>query len=615
MRPPLGFSSGPTLRVSVYMHRVSMVVGFDIVDCLSGVCQEVPKMSDILGNILNDTVNESELITAGEMEKKRIREEIRTLGLSRRREIEAEVVREMIMEGELEAEVVSDILGNALDERELMVAEEMEKKRIREEIKASGLSRRRELETEVAREMTMEGVFDRGSDLVGLSLKDYGHLGVGFGKRIQKQGENDGRSSVVETKDSILLGAFPFQRDPEAVLKGRMPIPEPIKEAKHFPSVNLFKKLRKEWSCSLCQFNATSEHRLNDHLQGRKHKAKEKAKAETTKPVNKNADNSEASVEEAEYSNEVGMNLAKPLDSSVSGVKRKSEAPITEFVNDTPSVNLSKKLQKLWSCSLCKVAVTCELDLSCHLHGKIHNAKEKAIAETTKPLNKNADNSEALVEEAENSDEQEMNDVDSVDCELKLKGELKNTNDGAEVSENEIATDQNNDFKFRCNICKFGTNAEEEMTDHRRELCYVTLWEFKTSRGKCELDLKRHLQGRTHKAKEKAIAETTEQKCELDLKRHLQLSHLIFTHFSGLVVSANAFSFAYKEKEGCTKRRKRQYEKPLNPLNKNADNSEALVEEAEYSDEQEMNDVDSGDCGLKLKGELKKDAQSEGIVT
>ncbi|KAI8569257.1 hypothetical protein RHMOL_Rhmol02G0264600 [Rhododendron molle] len=507
-----------------------------------GVCQEVSKMSDILGNILNDTLNESELITAGEMEKKRIREEIKTLGLSRRRELEAGVVREMMMDGELEAEVVSDILGNALDERELMVAEEMEKKRIREEIKASRLSCRRESETEVAREMTMEGVFDRGSDLVGLSLKDYGHLGVGFGKRIQKQGENDGRSSVVEMKDGILLGAFPFQRDPEAVLTGRMPIPEPIKETKHFPSVNLFKKLRKEWSCSLCQFNATSEHRLNDHLQGRKHKAKEKAKAETTKPVNKNADNSEASVEEAEYSNEVGMNRAKPLDSSVSGVKRKSEAPITKFVNDTPSVILSKKLQKLWSCSLCKAAVTSELDLNHHLQGRMHKAKEKAIAETTKPLNINADNSEALVEEAENSDEQEMNNFNSVDCEFKLKGELKNTNDGAEVSENEIATDQNNDFKFRCNICRFGTNAKEEMTDHRREMCYVTLWECKTSRGKCELELKRHLQGRTHKAKEKAIAETTK------------------------------------------------------PLNKNA-----LVEEAEYSDEQEMNDVNSVDCGLKAK--------------
>ncbi|KAE9451829.1 hypothetical protein C3L33_16270, partial [Rhododendron williamsianum] len=94
--------------------------------------------------------------------------------------------------------------------------------------------------------------------------------------------------------------------------------------------------------------------------------------------------------------------MAKPLDSSVSGVKQKSEAPITEFVNDMPSVNLSKKLQKLWSCSLCKVAVTCELDLKRHLQGRKYKAKEKAIAETNQ---KNVDNSEALVEEVEYSKE------------------------------------------------------------------------------------------------------------------------------------------------------------------------------------------------------------------
>ncbi|KAG5563239.1 hypothetical protein RHGRI_005853 [Rhododendron griersonianum] len=80
--------------------------------------------------------------------------------------------------------------------------------------------------------------------------------------------------------------------------------------------------------------------------------------------------------------NHTWLREAKPLDSSVSGVKRKSEIPITEFVNDTPSVNLSKKLQKLWSCSLCKVAVTCELDLKRHLQGRKYKAKEKAIAET-----------------------------------------------------------------------------------------------------------------------------------------------------------------------------------------------------------------------------------------
>ncbi|KAI8569255.1 hypothetical protein RHMOL_Rhmol02G0264400 [Rhododendron molle] len=463
---------------------------------LQGACQEVPTMSEILGNALD----EKELIVTREMEKKRIREEIKESGLSHRRELEANVVGEMMMEGELEAEiasdilgnalderelmsarelekkrireeistsglsrrqeleaeVASDILGNALDERELMTARELEKKRIREEIKTLGLSRRRELEAEVARELTMEGVFDSGSDIVGFSLKDHGYprvQGYGFMTRKQMQGDNDGRMPVVETKDGILLGAFPFQRDLEAVLKSRMPIPEPIKkQAKPFPSVNLSKnKLRKEWRCALCQFNASSEHELNDHLQGRKHKAKEKAIAETTKPVIENADNSEALVEEAEYSSQLGMNLAKPLDSGVSGVKRKSEAPISEFVNDTPSLNLSKKLQKLSSCSLCQVIVTSELEMTRHLQGRKHKAKEKAIAEAPKPLTKNADNFEALVEQAEYSNEQEMNDVDSVACGLKLYGELKNANDGAEVSENEITTDPNNEFEFGCN--------------------------------------------------------------------------------------------------------------------------------------------------------------------
>ncbi|XP_058203454.1 uncharacterized protein LOC131317815 isoform X2 [Rhododendron vialii] len=461
---------------------------------LQGACQEVPKMSEILGNALD----EKELIVTREMEKKRIREEIKESGLSRRRELEAKVVREMMMAGELEAEIACDILGNVLDERELMSAKELEKKRIREEIKTSGLSRRqeleaevasdilgntlderelmtarelekrireeikmsglsrrRELEAEVAREMTMEGVFDSGSDIIGFSLKDHGYprvQGYGFMTRKQMQGENDGRMPVVETKDGILLGAFPFQRDLEAVLKSRMPIPEPIKKAKPFPLVNLSKnKLRKEWRCALCQFNASSEHELNDHLRGRKHKAKEKAIAETTKPVIENTDNSEALVEEAEYSSQLGMNLAKPLDSGVSGVKRKSEAPLSEFVNDTPPLNLSKKLQKLSSCSLCQVAVTSELEMKRHLQGRKHKAKEKAIAEATKPLTKNADNSEALVEQAEYSNEQEMNDVNSVACGLKLYGELKNANDGAEVSENEITTDPNNEFEFGCN--------------------------------------------------------------------------------------------------------------------------------------------------------------------
>ncbi|KAI8569561.1 hypothetical protein RHMOL_Rhmol02G0287900 [Rhododendron molle] len=67
------------------------------------------------------------------------------------------------------------------------------------------------------------------------------------------------------------------------------------------------------------------------------------------------------------------------------------------------------------------------------------------------------------------------NYVDSVELCIEAKRGMENTNDGAEVSENEIITYQKNDFKFRRDIYKFGTNAEEEMAINRREKCYMTL--------------------------------------------------------------------------------------------------------------------------------------------
>ena len=33
------------------------------------------------------------------------------------------------------------------------------------------------------------------------------------------------------------------------------------------------KKAKKAWNCELCQISATSEKALNDHIQGKKHKA------------------------------------------------------------------------------------------------------------------------------------------------------------------------------------------------------------------------------------------------------------------------------------------------------------------------------------------------------
>ena len=36
---------------------------------------------------------------------------------------------------------------------------------------------------------------------------------------------------------------------------------------------SLQKKAKKEWTCELCQISTTSEKGLNDHIQGKKHKA------------------------------------------------------------------------------------------------------------------------------------------------------------------------------------------------------------------------------------------------------------------------------------------------------------------------------------------------------
>ncbi|KAL3586422.1 hypothetical protein D5086_013289 [Populus alba] len=54
--------------------------------------------------------------------------------------------------------------------------------------------------------------------------------------------------------------------------KAVTPVAEGVGE---LPFAGIKKKPKEEWSCALCQVSATSERGLNEHLQGRRHKAKE----------------------------------------------------------------------------------------------------------------------------------------------------------------------------------------------------------------------------------------------------------------------------------------------------------------------------------------------------
>ncbi|KAJ6362125.1 hypothetical protein OIU78_002515 [Salix suchowensis] len=54
------------------------------------------------------------------------------------------------------------------------------------------------------------------------------------------------------------------------------------------PFAGIKKKPKEEWSCALCQVSATSERGLSEHLQGRRHKAKEAELRAQKMPKNPN---------------------------------------------------------------------------------------------------------------------------------------------------------------------------------------------------------------------------------------------------------------------------------------------------------------------------------------
>ncbi|KAI7987202.1 hypothetical protein LOK49_LG13G02778 [Camellia lanceoleosa] len=244
----------------------------------------------------------------------------------------------------------SEIMGNPLDMTEMMIAREMEKRRIREEIlTVEQLLRRRELEAEVVREIMMEREIFMQQGSLGLPLaadsllrrpEGQGFLslgrrhGFGIGERSVtglswQEGRSDGTLSMVRQEGGGALGGSLFQCQPEAAMathgiaikpiydlsKGQvLPMVKPTNSSvagikRKFealvaecgdgtPSVNVGKEIQKEWSCVLCHVTATSERNLQEHLKGRKHKAKERALRESNTKVNNNANNSEALAEE-----------------------------------------------------------------------------------------------------------------------------------------------------------------------------------------------------------------------------------------------------------------------------------------------------------------------------
>ncbi|KAG6673310.1 hypothetical protein I3842_16G104800 [Carya illinoinensis] len=168
-----------------------------------------------------------------ELEKERIREEIIVKEIARQRVLEEEVRREVMVEREI---AMRRLTAEGLSPEELLM-----KERIREEIIAAEIARRRVLEAEVRRELMVEREMAM--------------------RRHTATYPSDGRAIPVDGSG--------------------FDIPSEINKAKPEPNLSGAKKKgpKKEWSCALCQISTTSKRCLREHLQGKKHKARETGRA------------------------------------------------------------------------------------------------------------------------------------------------------------------------------------------------------------------------------------------------------------------------------------------------------------------------------------------------
>ncbi|XP_040996931.1 UBP1-associated proteins 1C-like isoform X1 [Juglans microcarpa x Juglans regia] len=305
------------------------------------------------------------------------------------------------------------------------IQRELEKERIREEIIMAEIARRQMLEAEVRRELMMEReMVMRRLMAEGLSVEPRlpslhpfeglafpGH-GSGFDMFTMPASREtmvpDIKNSLEVNKDKLILLAKPNSNLSGAKQKAVTP---PAGSSSELQPYGLKKRPKEEWSCALCKVSATNERGFNDHLQGKKHKAKEtglRAKRmgkiassipppkETSKPSQLTETTVfgslglEARVEEESLQqNEIGAgsdhkiqmteNLKKNEQVPVlkkriaeNSKKRKGTA-LAEGAEKTTEYKKQKQF-KFW-CAMCQIGAYSQVVMEAHEKGKKHRAR------------------------------------------------------------------------------------------------------------------------------------------------------------------------------------------------------------------------------------------------
>ncbi|XP_021903787.1 RNA polymerase II degradation factor 1-like isoform X2 [Carica papaya] len=151
------------------------------------------------------------------------------------------------------------------------------------------------------------------------------------------------------------------------------------------------KQVQKEWTCAICQARCTSESNLNDHLQGKRHKAAReqlkannkapKGKASAT-PLTKKSDQptkagpEKCSSDKNQTKNSENLSR-KEKEKCMARDAGKNKEKNGKLQQEKEMVK-KKRESENW-CAICNVSLTSSVDLNCHVNGKKHLAQLRKL--------------------------------------------------------------------------------------------------------------------------------------------------------------------------------------------------------------------------------------------
>ncbi|RZB55698.1 hypothetical protein D0Y65_045143 [Glycine soja] len=289
--------------------------------------------------------------------------------------------------------MIMPINVNGVFQRELekeKIWRELEKEKIRREIIAREMAfaQRRELEDEVRKEMELERTFripmQRSEGIAfrepiseSINHSRLNNITMFASKQIHTDNIQFDNKEASNSKDKVIILNKPDDHCGEKRKAVTLAIDD---------NESLQKKVKKEWTCELCQISTTSEKGLNDHIQGKKHKANKESTRTQKIGKRKKTTLSLKKSKHCVKCTKVIIIMNAGLDSRseretlhpcLTPANDQNETTTIKQAQETSAPSKGKKFE-FW-CELCQVQTHSEIVTQSHKNGKKHLRNMKKL--------------------------------------------------------------------------------------------------------------------------------------------------------------------------------------------------------------------------------------------